>query len=205
MSTVFYNHIAVSGARADVLQFRKDARRRLPASLQAQFDLSKIDLSFERLFQLHPQLRYPTRRVPSDEYHYFAVSGPLARWHEGTQARYTLEVKNTQIHEMLLPLSRCYRHVCFVNSELCLDDGSIMSVFTRRGRQSKWDLPEARSDAHWKAAARQHGSKKINDAYDNDDIRSDAESASLSEALQQWDDRVRRVLRRAPQASSVLK
>ena len=205
MSTVFYNHIAVSGARADVIQFRKDARRRLSASLQAQLDLSTIDLSFERLFQLHPQLRYSKRRIPYDEYHYFAVSGPLARWHEGTQAHYTLEVKNTQIHDMLLPLSRCYRDVCFVNSELCLDDGSITSVFTRRGHQSKWDLPEARSDAHWKAAARQHGVKKMDDAYDNDAIRWDAESASLSEALQQWDDRVRRVLRRARPARSVSK
>src|ERR1035438_9048021 len=161
MSIVFYNRIAVSGARADMLQFRKDARRRLPASLQEELDLSTIDLSFERLFRLHPQLRYSRRRIPCDEFHYLARSGPLARWHEGTQVRYTLEVKNTQIHEMLLPLSRCYRNVCFVNSELCLDDGSITSVFTRRGRQSKWDLPQVRIDAHWKAAAKQHGVKKV--------------------------------------------
>jgi hypothetical protein len=205
MSTVFYNHIAVSGARPNVLQFRKDARRRLPTSLQAQLHLSTIDLSFERLFQLHPQLRYSERRIPADEYHYSARFWSLARWHEGTQARYTLEVKNTQIHEMLLPLSRCYPDVCFVNSELCLDDGSIMGVFTRRGRQSKWDLPEARSDAHWAAAASQHGVYKMDDAYEDDDIRGDAESAGLSEAVQQWDDRVRRVLRRALPAGSVLK
>jgi hypothetical protein len=43
---------------------------------------------------------------------------------------------------MLLPLSRCYSEVCFVNSEICLDDCSITSVFTRRGRQYQWDLPE---------------------------------------------------------------
>src|ERR1017187_3849471 len=197
MSTVFYNHIAVSGARPNVLHFRKDARRRLPASLRAALKLSTIHLSFERLFQLHPQLRYSKRRIPADEYHYFAVSCPLARWHEGTQARYTLGVKNIQIHEMLLPLSRCYQDVCFVNSELRLDNGSITSVFTRRGRQSKWDLPEARIDAHLKAAARQHGVRKMDDADDNDDIRWDTQAASLSEAIQQWDERVRRSLRRA--------
>lgn len=47
MSIVFYNRIAVSGARADALRFRKDARRRLSASLRAHLHLSTIDLSFE--------------------------------------------------------------------------------------------------------------------------------------------------------------
>ena len=195
---MFYNRVAVTGARAAVLQFRKDARRRLPTSLRAELDLSTIDLSFERFSRLHPDLRYSKRRIPCDEYHYFATSGPLARWHEGTQARYTLEVKNTQIHEMLLPLSRCYPDVCFVNSEICLDDFSITSVFTRRGRHYQWDLPEVRSDAHWEVAAKAHGVKKMEDAYDDDNIRSEAVWAGLSEALDHhWDNRVRRTLRRA--------
>jgi hypothetical protein len=165
--------------------------------------LSAIDLSFEKLFRLHPRLRDSDRRIPDDALHYFTTSEPIARWHEGTQARYTVEVKNYQIHEMFLPLSRCYRDLCFVNSEICLDDSSVMSVFTRRGHQSKWDLPEARSDAHWEAAARQHGVSEMDEAYENDDIRWEAESAMLLEALQHWDDRVRRVLRRARPAESV--
>ena len=126
------------------------------APLRAEFGLSTIDFSFEKLFRLHPFLRYPKGEIPSDGGHYLADSGPTARWHECSQARFTLEVKNTQIHEMLLPLSRCYPEVCFVNCEICLDDCSIASAFTRRGRQSKWDLPQARIDAHWEVTAKQH-------------------------------------------------
>ena len=62
---------------------------------------------------------------------------------------------------------------------------------------------EARSDAHWEAASRQHGGSEMDEAYENDDIRSEAESAMLLEALQHWDDRVRRILRRARPAESV--
>jgi hypothetical protein len=41
----------------------------------------------------------------------------------------------------------------------------------------------------------------MDEAYENDDIRREAESAMLLEALQHWDDRVRRILRRARPAS----
>lgn len=46
-------------------------------------------------------------------------------------------------------------------------------------------------------------SLKMDVAYENDDIRWDAESAMLVEAVQHWDDRVRRILRRARPADSV--
>lgn len=197
MSTVFYNRIAVSGRRADVLQFRTDARRRLSRSQRDELKLSAIAFSFEKLFRLHPRLRYPSVQIPCDGAHYFAEAGRINASREYTTATFTLEVKNVQIHEMLLPLSRCYPDVCFVNGELCLDDGSILSVFTRRGRQSQWDLPEARSDVHWENAAKIHGVSSMEDAYSDDDIRNEAQQAALSEAIDHWDIRVKRALRRA--------
>jgi hypothetical protein len=54
-----------------------------------------------------------------------------------------------------------------------------------------------RIDAHWKTAAKQHRVRDMDDAYDDDDIRAEAESAMLSEALDHWDDRVTWALRRA--------
>jgi hypothetical protein len=195
MSTVFFNRIAVSGSKISVHQLRKDARRRLPASIRVMLKLSTIDLSFEQLFRLHPRLSYPERDIPRDELHYLAEFDGAAPWHEFMQARYTLEVKNTQIHEMLLPLSHCYPALCFVNSELCLDDGSVLSVYTRRGRQFLWELPERRCDAHWKAAAKVQGIKDLQTAYDNDEARCDAEDRMVAEGLVRWDNRVLRDLR----------
>jgi hypothetical protein len=198
MSTVFFSHIAVTGSHASVSQFRKDARRLLPAKLKARLKLSTIDLSFEQLFRLHSELSYPDKDIPRDEFHYLAEFEEAVRWHEFTQARYTLEVKNTQIHEMLLALSPCYQGLCFVNSELCLDDGSVLSVYTRRGRQFVWELPEKRSVAHWKAAAKLQGIKNMEAAYDDDEARWDAEDGMVTEGLVRWDNRVLRDLRRAP-------
>jgi hypothetical protein len=85
MSTVFYNQIAVSGARADVLRFRKDARRRLSASLKAHLHLSTIDLSLEKLCRLQPQLRQTDRRIPDDALlHGIRTHNPVARRRPGS-------------------------------------------------------------------------------------------------------------------------
>jgi hypothetical protein len=43
--------------------------------------------------------------------------------------------------QILLPLSRYYPDLAFVNSELCLDDRTVLSVYTRRKRQFQWDPP----------------------------------------------------------------
>lgn len=83
-----------------------------------------------------------------------------------------------------------------MNSELCLDDGSVLSVYTRRERQFQWELPENRADAHWKMVAKSRGIKNIEKAYDDDDARWEAEYGMLTEALERWDDRVLRDLRR---------
>lgn len=108
MSTVFFSRIAVTGSQASVHGFRKDARRSLSAKLKEQLELATIELSFEQLFSLHPELSYSEKDIPRDDFHYFATFDGVGRWHEFTQARYALEVKNTQIHTMLFPLSRCY-------------------------------------------------------------------------------------------------
>ena len=162
-----------------------------------------IALSFETLFRLHSRLRYPRLYVPVDDGHYDATWGGIAKWNEYTQARYTLEVKNAHIYEMLLPLSRCYPDLCFVNSELCLDDCSITCTYTRRRRQSHWEYPQSQIDAHWTAAAKRHRVRNMERAYENDEIRSEAEFAMLEEALQHWNGRVRKVLGRALPAMRV--
>jgi hypothetical protein len=163
-----------------------------------RLNLSTIDFSFEQLFRLHPELSYPENDIPCDEFHYLAEFVVSARWHEFAQARYTLEVKNTQIHQMLLPLSHCYPRLCFVNSELCLDDGSVLSVYSRKGRQFFWELPEKRSVMHWKAAAKLQGVENMEMAYDDDEVRRIAEDRMLTEGLLRWDQRFLRDLRRAP-------
>jgi hypothetical protein len=196
MSTVFSNRIAVPGAAAKVREFRKDARRILPAKLKAEIKLSSIAFSFEHLLRLHPKLSYPDNEIPRDEYHYLSEAEPLTKWNEFAQAQYTLEVSNTQIHQILLPLSRYYPELAFVNSELCLDDGTVLSVYTRRQRQFQWDLPEERSEAYWKAAA-DKCKMDLDSAYDDDEVRWEVEDKMLSEGLAHWDDRILRTLRRS--------
>jgi hypothetical protein len=196
MSVEFFNLINVTGNRAEVLQFRKDARRRLSPPLKAQLELSTIDLSIEKLFRLH-RIPDPWGGLPGDEGIYYATFETLAEWRGFSQARYTLSIKNNEIHELLLPISRCYPALCFVNSQMDDSGASIMSTFTRRGRQSRGELPEARHDACWKAAAERRGIRDMFKAYDDDDCRDDAEQEMIVEAMNQWDERVVRVLRRA--------
>jgi hypothetical protein len=81
---------------------------------------------------------------------------------------------------------------------MCLDDGCIESVYSRRGRQFVWELPEKRAKKYWNAAAKMHGIKNIDVAYDDDDGRSAAENGMLKEGLLHWDNRVLRDLRRVP-------
>jgi hypothetical protein len=114
------------------------------------------------------------------------------------QANYSYEVKNIQIQLILRVLSNCYAGLCFVNSEICLDDSFVMSVYSRRGRQFVWELPDERCTTHRETAAKAHGITDMDAAYDDDEIRSTAESGMLKEALLHWDSRVLRDLRRAP-------
>lgn len=193
MSTVFFNLIRVTGPRAKVLEFSRDARRVLSPRHQSALGFSRIHLSFEKLFR---KLASIDRRIelPSDSGHYFASAKGTVTWHRFTRSAYELEVKNFQSHELFKPLSRHYRELCFVNSEICLDDGSVLSAFVRRGSGQIWELPETRQDAHWRGGALAH-SMSLEQAYDDDEVRADAERGMLVEALDHWDNRVLRALR----------
>ena len=45
-------------------------------------------------------------------------------------------------------------------------------------------------------AAADHGVAKLEDSYEDDDVRYDAEEAMLAEGIAHWDERVLRALRR---------
>jgi hypothetical protein len=200
VSVIFFNLVAVIGSRPAVLEFRSDARRRLSPSLRAEFGISQVDLSLDKLFRKHRLAASSSAGIPGDNGHYLTTALPIAKWHTFARVLYEFEIKNYQIHELLAPLSRCYREVCFVNSEICLDDGSITSICVVRGRASTWDFPEDRKNYHWERAAKKHGVAQLEDAYEDDSIRSDAEDGMLLEAIGHWDKRVLRTLRACGQA-----
>jgi len=191
MSTVFYNLFTVTGKRDAVRAVCADARRPIAGKLSKTIGTRQIDWSFEKLFESHPALSVICGVPPSDEWHYGVSAGTVSRWGRFSRARFRLEVKNYQIHEMLRPLSKFYPALCFVNAELCLDDGTVMSAFAHRGRGTMWNLPQRRTDAQWKRAAVAHKVSDMDDAYEDDDVRDDAEFAMLLEALAHWDERVR--------------
>jgi hypothetical protein len=72
-------------------------------------------------------------------------------------------------------------------------------MYVARGRCSRWTLPEGRYNAHWNRAARENGFAKLDDAYEDDSVRSNAEKGMLAEALAHWDERVLRTLQRRNQ------
>lgn len=193
MSTVFFNLIRVIGPRVKVLRFRTDARRRLSALQQSTLGLGSVALSFEKLFRKHATIGSRTE-VPGDAGHYLATSTGTDTWHRFTRTAYELEVKNSQIHELLKLLSRHYPELCFVNSEICLNDGLVLSAFVRKGSCRVWELPESRQDTHWRRGAVDNGIS-LKEAYDDDVVRADVEHGMLVEALDHWDNRVLRALR----------
>jgi hypothetical protein len=83
-----------------------------------------------------------------------------------------------------------------VDSQLSLDSGDIDAMYIARGRCSRWTLPEERCNAHWERAAQENGVAKLEDAYEDDDVRSNAEEGMLAEAIAHWDKHVLRMLRR---------
>ena len=124
---------------------------------------------------------------------------PLAEWHGYARIEYTVDVKNYETYNLLIPLSRFYPELCFVHGEISLDSGEINAMYVSRGRCSRWTLPEDRCAAHWQRAANEHGVPTLDDACEDDDVRSDAEEGMLVEALAHWDNRVLRTLhRRSP-------
>lgn len=196
MSYVCFNKIAVTGPRPKVLGFRSDARRRLPSSARKWTEVTSVAFSLERLFQKNGLQAPSSDGLPFDAWHYLTWAEPMAEWHGYARIEYGLEVKNYEVYELLAPLSRAYPDLSFVDSQISLDSGEIIAAYIARGRCSKWELSEERCDVHWECAAADHGVAKLEDAYEDDDVRQDAEQGMLEEALAHWDKRVLRTLRR---------
>ena len=204
MSYVCSNMIAIAGPRSKVLGFRNDAHRRLSPAVKESLGQPSVAFSLERLFSRNHLPAPSPDGVPFDFFHlgndilgghYFTSRRPLAEWHGYARVEYSVEVKNYEIYHLLIPLSRSYPDLCIVDSEISLDSGEINSMYVTRGRCSKWTLPEDRCNAHWQRAATENGVAKIEDAYEDDSVRSDAEEGMLSEAMSHWDKRVLRTLR----------
>lgn len=205
MSFVCFNRVTVTGIRPAVLRFRDDARRRLPPTLKKVIGQPSVAFSFERLFHKNHVPAPLPDGIPLDAYrdgkdtwtgHCFTSALRLAEWHCYARVEYEIEVKNYEIYDLLTPLSCSYPELCFVDSEISLDSGDINCMYISRGRCSRWTLPEHRSDEHWQRAAKKHGIAELDDAYEDDDVRSDAEEGMLAEAMAHWDKHVLRVLRR---------
>ena len=148
----YSNLIEVTGPRPEVLRFRKDARRRVPPELSKQFKIDVVELSIEELFRKH-RLDAPFEYgVLGDFGIYFAQVGRTHQLEEFARLNYSLVVKNCQIYEFLLPLSRIYPLLCFVDSEAC-EGQEIMSTFLTRGRAFEWIFPEKLRDGYLKQAA----------------------------------------------------
>ncbi len=205
MSYVCVNRITIAGPRSNVLGFRNDARRRLPSSLKEVLCEPCVAFSLERLFRKN-RLQAPSPDgIPFETFRvgneilagdYFTSAMPVVEWHGYSRIEYRVEVKNYEIYQLLIPLSRCYAELCFVDSEISLDSGEINATYVTRGRCSRWTLPEDRCDAHWQRAAKVNGVELLGDAYEDDGVRSDAEEGMLAEAAARWDKRVIHTLRR---------
>jgi hypothetical protein len=192
VSYVCFNRIAVIGARPKLVEFRNNARRRLPRSVREPDDSPSVAFSLERLFRTNRLAAPSSDGVPYDwgPYHYFSFIEPLEDWHGYARVVYGLEVSNYEVYELLKPLSRAYPDLCFVDSQISLDSGEIMAAYLARGRCYKWILPDERCNAHWKRAAADHEVANIEDAYEDDDVRADAEGRMLAEAMAHWDKQV---------------
>ena len=204
MSYVCSNRIAIAGPRTKVPAFRNDAHRRLSPALKEARGETYVAFSLERLFRKNRLPMPSPDGIPFDVFHigndilaghYFTSRRPLAEWHGYLRIEFSVEVKNYEIYRLLILLSRSYPELCIVDSEISLDSGEINSMYVTRGRCSKWALPNDRCDAHWQRAAMENGVAKIEEAYEDDGVRSDAEEGMLAEALSHWDKRVLRTLR----------
>jgi hypothetical protein len=141
-----------------------------------------VALSLERLFRKNGLPAPSSDGIPNDGGHYFTSGSRLTNWHGYARIDYGLEVKNYEIYELLMPLSRSYAELCFVDSELSLDSGEINAMYIARGRCSKWTLPEERSDAHWQRAARELGIPMMSISHsDLMPISSERSDAGLSQ------------------------
>jgi hypothetical protein len=115
--------------------------------------------------------------IPGDTgfVHYYAFVEPMEDWHGYSRIVYGLEIKNYEVYELLKPLTAAYPDLCFVDSQLSLDDGEIMAAYVARGQCHKWILPGERREAHWEKAAREHSMTNLERAYEDDDVSSEAE------------------------------
>jgi hypothetical protein len=69
-------------------------------------------------------------------------------------------------------------HHCRSSLQLRLiGSGDIDAMYLARWRCSRWTLPEERCNSHWERAAKENDVPNLNDAYENDGVRSNAEAA----------------------------
>src|ERR1035437_1655392 len=150
-----------------------------------------VAFSLERLFRKNRLPEPSPDGIPFDWFqvgndilagHYFTSRLPLAEgWHGHARIEYRVEVKNYEIYNLLIPVSRAYAELCFVDSQISLDSGEINAMYITRGRCSRWDLPEDCCNAHWQRAAKENGVAKLDDAYEDDSVRSDRSEEHTSE------------------------
>ena len=202
MGVEYSNLIEVTGPRPEVLKFRRDARRKVPPKLSRKFKIDVVELSIEELFRKHDLAAPSESGLPWDFGIYFAQVGRTRKLEEFACVDYSLMVKNYQIYEFLIPLSRVFPTLCFVDSEACEGD-EIMSTFVTSGRGSRWTFPEKLRDGYFKRAADANGISDLEKAYADgecDDslsvVENEAEGAMLTVALRHWDKRVLSTLRK---------
>jgi hypothetical protein len=187
-SLPLWSEITVTGPRSKVLRFRNDAKK---AGWEA--------VSFERLFRRNGSLAPGRGKQSILAYCSSEDPTPLAGWHGYARIEYKFEVHEddeNQIYRLLIPLSRSYPDLCFVEIESRVLSPKITSTYVSRGRGSRWTLPKERFIARLKLEASELGDVDLLEAYDNDGVRSDVEIAMSSEALAHWDNRVLRTLNR---------
>ena len=130
MSYVCFNKIAIAGPRSKVLRFRDDAHRRLSQAVKESRGEPYMAFSLECLFRRNRMPIPSPDGIPFDAFrlgndivggHYFTSRLPLAEWHGYARIEYSVEVKNYEIYTLLIPLSRAYAELCFVDSEISLE------------------------------------------------------------------------------------
>jgi len=174
--------------------------RVLPYKLQRSLKLKTIDFSIEHLIDTGKLQWHDS--YPADDGMYFAWRDKMAPWNGAFMSRFGLSVSNTDVRDYLVPLSRTYPEVYFVNAEGS-EDGNIVVALIRDGRMKTWRFPESRSNHHWKATAKRVGIKKLKDAYDDDDVRYEAESDMMNEAVDHFDGQIMIALKNRTREATV--
>ena len=94
---------------------------------------------------------------------------------------------------MLRRLSSVFPELVFILVTMCLDDGSIDSYLTRRGRGRCYHLSQRRQVEQWHRAMSKHGVEG-DEAYENDDVRASAEAGMFADAERHWEAQLAKIV-----------